>query len=248
MKQKIIEYGDLMKNILGTFRKEVYDCLGEHPDVFTDAYREMFHVDVVPSAVIFIEDELLPMEKKSFSRKMIINTYNDGLLMRTTTPCCAHMGCKEVDGKLKIVRLFIKVNYDIMVLDVLKHLPDLSLWVDAVLKTHARHEAGHILDYILSFDGKKPEVLKKNKEESRKAKDEWLTWWKTISEDGRKALPKEQEKERLTKYFNLPDEISADTLGTVDRAKAIDYMVNSSDKCIDVVIKTKERPNKEDNK
>ena len=243
-KVKIYDAKRITATICERFRKYVTEALDEVPDIFTEHYKKMFFIDIIPTSVLFIEDELFAMDKKSFSRKVIINTYNDNLMKRNSSPAYAHMHAKTDDkGNLVLTSLFIRVNYDLIILDAIRNLYRLPQWCDTILRTHARHEVGHIIDYIQSYDGQPAEKLKKDNEACIKANDEWMAWWKEKSDNGKKVLPIELEKERLIRYFQIPTEATADRLGKVDREKAIDFMVNSTDKCVDIIIKSKERPN-----
>lgn len=243
-KMKIHNYQYFMRSVIAAFRDEALKVLKSFPE-FTEEYEKIFHVEAVPSAVVFIEDEIINSnhDKKNFSRKFIINTYNDGILMRATTPCKAHMYSKTDDkGKIKIVELVIRINYDVLLVDALKHLHEINQYINVVIKDHARHEAGHIIDYIKRYEGQSPELLKKDTEQYIKDSNEWLDWWKSISDNGSKSLTKEQDKERLLKYFSIPTEALADQYGGVDREKNIDYVLSKTGQIVDIVIKSKTRP------
>lgn len=242
-KMKIYNYQHFMRNVIQAFKDEALKVLKSFPE-FTEEYEKIFHVEAVPSAVIFIEDEVINIKnKKNFTRKFIINTYNDGILMRATTPCKAHMYSKTDDkGNIKIVELCIRINYDVLLVDAIKHLHEITEYINVVIKDHARHEAGHIIDYIKTYPGQPVEKLQKDTEQYVKDSNEWLEWWKTISDNGTKRLTKEQDKERLLKYFSMPTEALADKYGGVNREKNIDYVLSKVDQVVDIVIKSKARP------
>ena len=142
------------------------------------------------------------------------------------------------DGKLVIKQLEIVLNYDILIKDVLLNLYRINDYYEIVIRTWARHEAGHILDYIMSFAGQSPSKVNKLNSESDKARREYHKWFKTML--GKDAfLPPELERQRLEMYFEIPCEARADQLGGVDRIKAIDYSMADSGKRVIATLKSK---------
>ena len=249
-------------------RDEVYKTLDAHPDVFTPRHRKMFEVAILPSALVFTEDELLYVHRKNkdgekvkwdevtYSKKEIAQIYNKGRVERMRTPAKANMSYKFEDGKLIITDLYISVNYDVLKTDLLLNLYRVNDFVECALKTWARHEAGHILDYILSYEGKPRSVLDKSLREEKKAQKEYNNWTKSVMPKGEILLPPELEKQRVDMYFNMPQEARADMLGGVDRRKANEFMFNQDGYRIVATIKSKpvkikpvkEEPKKEETK
>jgi hypothetical protein len=240
-KVKIFNHAKLIRQLEDIFCDEVERILDMYPDIFTKHYKDMFHVTFTNPTIIFIEDELLNdnKDKKSFSRKFIVNTYNNGAMERATTPCKAHLYGKSEKGNLVITRLDIRVDTNNLAKEALRHIWDIDNWIEHVLKVHAQHETGHILDYILSYDNKPDSELQKMIDEGKKFRKEWVSWWKTMSNDGKDVLPVEQERERLERYFNIPPESRADQLGKVDRKSSIDYQMNFGKYTADIIIKSK---------
>lgn len=247
---------------------EINRTLDSRPDIFTAKHRKIFSSAVLPSALLFTEDELLFVSRKNkdgekvkwdeptYSKKEIAHIYNQGRVERQRTPAKANMAYKFVDGKLQITDLSISVNYDILKTDILLNLYRINDFVECALKTWARHEAGHILDYILSYEGKPKSVLDKSVREENKAQKEYKAWIKSVMPKGQLLLPPELERQRVDMYFNMPQEARADILGGVDRRKANDFMFNQDGYRIVATIKSKpvkikpvkEEPAKEETK
>jgi hypothetical protein len=235
-------------------KNEIMDVLNSRPDIFTEKYQKMFSIDILPSALMFTEDELLtrPMKTaegktagwkdKAFSKEEIAKIYNSDKGDRHSTPAKAHMRWKNNDGILEISDMYIAINYDILKISVLRHLYDIIRYQDIVLRSWARHEAGHILDYIMLFDGKPVSVIKKDDKICNKAKKELNEFKKSVGYDtNKKALTREVDRQLEEMYFNMPQEARADTLGGVDRKKVIDYCFEYADKDMKVIATIKSK-------
>lgn len=248
---KFDDFKNITNAIIHGFCETVNETLASRPEVFTEEYKKIFSCNACPSDLIFVEDEVLSKkikndkgeeaawEDKVYSRKDIAVIYNKGdLLARDNTPAKAHMGYTFEDGKLVIKRLEVVLNYDILVKDVLLNLYRINDYYEKVIRTWAKHEAGHILDYILSFVDKTPAQVKKLDGESAKARKEYSKWFKTALGKER-CLPPELERQRLEMYFNIPCEARADILGGVDRNGCIDFSMADFGKRVIATIKSK---------
>ena len=105
-KKTVIKFEDfrsVISSCIAFLKEETYAKLNEHSDVFTDKYKKMFDVAVIPSALMFTEDELLHVPRKgkdgskvkwedvTYSKKEIASIYNKGIPERMRTPAKAHM-------------------------------------------------------------------------------------------------------------------------------------------------------------
>lgn len=154
-KVKIFDFTTLRKQLENIICDEIYKVFSSYPDIFTEKYKDIFSVSFASTAILFVEDELFPSERKTFSRKFIVNMYNDSAYERNSTPMIAHMyGNVDKKKNLKISKLLIRVNTDILVEEALSNMWDIDNWIENFLKQEARHEAGHVIDYI-SYDDKK---------------------------------------------------------------------------------------------
>lgn len=248
---KFDDFKSVTNAIIHGFCDTVKETLNARPEVFTEEFQKIFSCNACSSDLIFVEDEILSKkvkndkgepanwEDKVFSRKDIAVIYNKGdILTRDNTPAKAHMGYTFEEGKLVIKRLEVVLNLDTLVKDVLLNLYRINDYYETVIRTWAKHEAGHILDYILSFVGKTPAQVKKLDGESNKARKEYTKWYKTML-GKENFLPPELERQRLEMYFNIPCEARADILGGVDRKKSIDFSMADSGKRIIATIKSK---------
>ncbi len=243
-KVKIFDFTTLRKQLENIICDEIYKVFSSYPDIFTEKYKDIFSVSFTNTTILFVEDELFPSERKTFSRKFIVNMYNDSAYERNSTPMIAHMyGNVDKKKNLKISKLLIRVNTDILVEEALSNMWDIDNWIEIFLKQEARHEAGHIIDYI-SYDGKKDSLFIKNDKKNKKEKEAWREWWKATVGDPPRTLTDDEERLRLEKYFNIPNESIADMYGKVDRAKSIDYQFKNHKRRIDVVIRTHVRKDK----
>lgn len=254
-KKTVIKFEDF-RSVIGSciafLKEETCAKLNEHSDVFTDKYKKMFDVAVIPSALMFTEDELLHVPRKdkdgnkvkwedvTYSKKEIASIYNKGIPERMRTPAKAHMEYAFNDqGLLEIKGLYITINLDILKTEILTNLYDINRFIDITLKGWVHHECGHILDYILSYEGKKRSVVDKLNKEDSKARKEYNAWIKSVMPKGSKFLPPELDRQRINMYFTIPCEARADTLGGVDRNKIIDYMFEDDKYRIIATIKSK---------
>lgn len=247
---KFEDYEALVSNIIKCFKKECYEILRSHKE-FTEKYDKMFSIEARPSALIFVEDEILSQNKKDkdgkrigwkepmFSKKDIINTYNKEIYERQNTPAKAY--CSYIfddEGNAVIKELRIQLNYDFLNATVLSNLYRITEYYDVVIKSWAQHECGHILDYIISFDGLSKKVIDKEENEIIKARKAYSKWWKD-NRDKNGNLTPELETQRLKMYFEIPCEAKADMLGGVDREKVIAYTLKNKNRRVVTVMKSK---------
>lgn len=241
-KTKLFDIGSFKTQLIKIFEDEVLKTLNSHPEIFKKKYHDMVVIKVSHSTILFVEDELFKpnKDKKSFSRQFIVNTYNDGIVKRNSRPCYATFAAKTDDkGCIQIKKLIVKINMDLFIENALYHIWDFDNYIDINIRNTARHEAGHLLYYMQTYDGMNYEKYKQSREKVSKERDEFYTWVKSVTDDGRKHMSKELETERYHKYFNISVEAIADKLGNVDREKCIEYNVNTSSLSADIVIKTK---------
>ena len=247
---KFDDFKNVTNAIIHGFIDTVNEVLNARPDVFTEDYKKIFSCHACPSDLIFMEDEILSVktraekkrskwEEKVFSRKDLAEIYNKGnATERANTPAKAHMSYAFEEGKLVIKQLEVVLNLDILVKDVLLNLYRINDYYETIIRTWAKHEAGHILDYIMSYAGQSPSKVGKLNSESDKARREYHKWFKEML--GKDAfLPPELEKQRLEMYFNIPCEARADILGGVDRNTAIEFSMADSGKRVIATFKSK---------
>lgn len=262
------DFRHVIESCCNYLRRMCTETLESHPDIFTEKYKKIFHVDIIPAALMFVEDELLnkkmldkdgkkiPWKELAFSKQDIAKIYNAGVSDRLVTPAKAHMSANYDDkGIVQITDLCISINYDILKSHILRNLYRICDFQDIILKSWAQHEAGHILDYILSYDGQPKSRLEKDNKIAAKAIKEHKAWIKSVMPKGSIVLPEDLEKQRIKQYFEMPQESRADQLGGVDRQKVTDwqflekeYRITATIKCKKVKDKKPKEEASEDNK
>ena len=215
-------------------KAETMRTLESHPDIFTKKYQKMFDVSILTSVLMFTEEEILNKQfkdkdgknlswkEKVYSKNDIADIYNKGITDRLCTPAKAHMRYYETDGKIDIQDLYITINADILKKAILRNLWRMIEFQDVLLKSWARHEAGHILDYILT-DGTSVKEHNKVCRIDDAAKKKLKNWRKSVMPKGKIYLPDDLEAQYSKMYFECPSEARADTLGGVDRQAVLEF-------------------------
>ena len=238
-KVKIFDFTTLKQQLENIICAEVHKVLESYPDVYTQRHKDMFKIVFTRTSIMFIEDELLNNDKKSFSRKFIINKYNEGIMERNSKPMIARLrGDTDKKGHICIKALEIVVNNDLIIENALFNMWDIDNWIESVLKSSARHEAGHIIDFIKSYDGKKASTLAKDNKKQHEATEEWRKWCREITDNFSRPFTDDEWRESFERYFRIPGESIADMYGNVDRNKCIEYQIKSTHYKVNVVIKT----------
>lgn len=221
---------DLVEDTMDKFESYVNEEIEKHSDVLTPGLlkEKKFKVFRTSDVIIFGSDLIENGNyRKRYGYKQIKTAVLDHFHQWTFVPYRASMSYYTTEGKVDIQRLEIVINRSALVNEIIDHLPTLETYTNYLLKVHAAHEVGHILDYV-SNDGMSAETYEQQSINDSKEKSDYYKWEREyLDENYKKKITDSAEIQRINReiserYYQLGSEWRADTLGGVDRQKYLD--------------------------
>lgn len=223
---------DLVEDTMNKFESYVNEEIEKHSDVLTPELlkEKKFKVFRTSDVIIFGSDLIENGNyRKRYGYKQLKNAVLDHFNQWTFVPFRASMSYYTTDGKINIQRLEIVINSSALVHEIIDHLSRFETYTNYLLKVHAAHEVGHILDYV-SNDGMSAETYEKQSINDSKEKSDHYKWEREyLAENHKKGITDSAEIQRINReiserYYQLGSEWRADTLGGVDRQKYLDVV------------------------
>lgn len=237
----------LSDQFINHFKDIVEQVLKESP-VVTDEWRKKFEILTVSNSLHFVSTLTRGCyDKKEFDRKFLCEHYRDYHTRWEFKPYLSTVEYHiDENGIMHIDNLFIMIKYNVVAQQIADNLDRLEI-LKQIFEIDARHEVGHIIDYISLIEGSNYEEYDKNvTKPDDAATDEYYKWKEETFKaffDRKEDVDNETLRMSTEKYYKLPAEERADILGGVDRAKFIslvyDNMPTTVDINIDVVKSTK---------
>ena len=225
----IIENANNMsRHFKNIFKDEVYKAIEENKEIFTSEVMEKFKVYILTSATIFA-NKLVRGKRHTvrYGTKQIVDIYDKFIDRDLYVPfrTSVDFGPDE-DGKARIYHSSIIINSDELNYLILSNIYRLDTYMERI-KLDARHEVGHLIDYLINIEGRSFDEVVKQYDEEDKIKTEYYKWRSEVidnfdgdSDDDRIGL----QREISERYFQLPGEQRADLYGGVDRQQYLDIM------------------------
>ena len=237
----------LTDQFINCFKDIVEQVLNESP-VVTDEWRKKFDILVISNSLHFVSTLTRGCyDKKEFDRKFLCEHYKDYSMRWEFKPYLSTVEYHiDEKGLMHIDNLFIMIKYNVVAQQIADNLDRLEI-LKQIFEIDARHEVGHIIDYISLIEGKNYEEYDKNVTKPDNAATDAYYKWKDETFkaffDRKEDVDNETLRMSTEKYYRLPAEERADILGGVDRTKFIslvyDNMPTTVDINIDVVKSTK---------
>lgn len=215
------------------FKDEVYKAIEENQEIFTPEVMKKFKIYSLTSASIFANKLLLGKRHTVRYGPNQINDVFDKFLERDLCVpfrAMVNFGPDE-NGRVKIYHLLLIINIDELTYGILSNLYRLDTYMEKI-KYDARHEVGHLIDYLINMNGCPfDDVVRRDIEEDR-LKDEYYKWKineeNNFDENGSDEDWSKLQKEMSERYFRLPAEERADLYGGVDRQKCFEMMESTA--------------------
>ena len=220
-------YDYIVKNV---FIKQVNDTIKEHSDVLTHELlkRVDFRVRRTELLTGFMNTIISPKPSgEKFSKKQLYTLAKEYKNHCENVACWAYYrGNNDENGIFHINDMKILVNNTALAKEILSNLGWIDTFVE-IIKVDAMHEVGHLIDYIMTIEGKPKKELEEEYTEEIRLKEEFYKWrdneekyFDNLNLGERCALLKKTSG----KYYELPWEWRADCLTGVDRGRYLDML------------------------
>lgn len=202
---------DNANNILGmmvcAFMDEVDRIMKERSDIFTPDVMKMFRFRKLSSVGLFCDQLIRHKPSKTrYSPKQIFDNCMDFLNKHRNVPFMAEVSYHIEDNTIKIDNIYITIDLSVLCEDTLYNIHMLDKYIE-IVKLHARHEVGHLIDYLTNMDGYSLDVYTERATKEIKLFEEYLDWCDS----------NDDFEDQSRRYFELPQERRADICGNVDR-------------------------------
>lgn len=236
---------NIVDEIIKIFKDEIHKVIDDNPDVFTEDILKIFDIKQFPNLVLYGNDLLWNKPRTTrYGLKQIRKSLIQYLDIWAYVPFKASMEYTIKDDKTNLKSLCVYINKDSLNETILDNIHRIDVLTELV-KIDARHEMGHMIDFIKSID-LTPEEFQKRDISDAQSKNEYYKWRREILDEYNKteySIENENKTNRMIseKYYNLPAEWRADVLGRVDRQAYLDLMYDTSmDQSIEIGAKNKE--------
>lgn len=219
---------DEMKTI---FSDEIHKIIDEHPEVFTDETKKKFRLFAFSDVFLYSIDLFDQPSKTKYGVNQIKSSVFKYMNRWSDVTCKSTMMYYTDDGTIDISKLIVFLNIDSLAKDIIMNMFRLDSFVEA-LKIDARHEIGHIMDYI-SCQGMSVEKYDEMAINDQKAYDDHFKWREALLNDktlcDKSLVSRSKIMRQLTaNYYKLPAEWRADTLAGIDRRAYLDMWYNDT--------------------
>lgn len=236
---------DLVYRVIDTFKDEVYKAIDEHSDILTPKLLEEKHFRIFEVSDLTHFVSSLVTHKSSSTKygiKQLENLALEHQKRWSDVGYRTETSYNVLDNKINICRLCICINTSILPTDVFRNLHKFESYLECT-KIDARHEVGHILDSVMTYQGMPIDEFIKQTEVEDAEMEEYQKWKYEYVEDMSKKNPSHREivlinKECSSRYYKLQGEWRADTLGGVDRQKYLDLEYDTTETPTRIKIET----------
>lgn len=236
---------DLVYRVIDTFKDEVYKAIDEHSDILTPKLLEEKHFRIFEVSDLTHFVSRLVAHKSSSTKygiKQLENLAFEHEDRWSRVPYRTKTTYSVLDNKINIRCLYIAINISILPIEVFHNLHRFESYLEFT-KIDARHEVGHMLDSVMTYQGIPIDEFDEKIEVDNAQMEEFQKWKHEYVEDiSKKDLsPREIaiiNKEFSSRYYKLQAEWRADTLGGVDRQKYLDSLYDTTENPTRIKIET----------
>lgn len=234
VKMKINYDKDFIHEMEKIFSDEIHKIIDEHPEVFTDETKKKFRLFAFSDVFLYSIDLFDRPSKTKYGVNQIKSSVFKYMNRWSDVTCKSTMTYYTDDGTIDISRLMVFLNTDCLAKDIINNMFRLDALVEA-LKIDARHEIGHIMDYV-TFQGMSVEKYNEIAMNDEKACKEHFKWRETLLNENplwnKSHVSRNKIMRQLTaNYYKLPAEWRADTLAGIDRRAYLDMWYNDTINC-----------------
>ena len=212
------------------FKKQVNDTIKEHSEILTPELLKRVNFRVLRGELLtsFMNNCITPnTTNKKFSKKQLYTLAKEYKKRWERVGCYAYYRADSDENDiLHIIEMKIIVNNTYLPIDILSNLSWIDTFIE-IIKIDAMHEVGHLIDYIMTIEGKPRKELQEEYAEEIKIKKEFYKWRDNEEKDFDKLNLEERcalLKRTSGKYYELPWEWRADCLVGIDRGKYLDML------------------------
>lgn len=235
---EIEDVGGLVQKYADIFVNESNKVIDENKDIFTPEILELYYGVYTERLTERFIHELadnsgIVNTKKRYSINQLVKYDKVFSISNGYTIFAANCYfTSNDDGFVEIKLMRLLISEEKLTERVLSNLYRLDV-LEEIVKFDARHEVGHLMDYVLTMHNHPMEEVKKLNDDNAAAKKEYYDYIERSYDYLHKCSDEEyynEQKKILQMYFNLPGEFRADTLGGIDRAKMIELDMDRYDK------------------
>ena len=204
----------------------------EYPNIFTPELLEQLSFEYLASTdMIEFMKRVLSCNKKMFSIDELMNMSNT----QTSCFCAGYIGKVTNDDRYVLDKIYIQINTTKLAETIVSSIGNLDVFIE-YNKITARHEVGHLIDYVTNFHNVPYEKYKSIVNQYDTA---LVDYYKRRGE----ALVNETDQNKIIdicrhynqEYLNLPSESAANMYGCVDTEKLSGLAIEITRPC-DVII------------